>query len=91
MKRCDMVVCTAGFETASEASYLGKRIMVIPTENHFEQYFNAWDFQLAGLAKMRYDFKNISLSDVEIDFEAISKFRNWIGGYKEEFKKALEL
>ena len=79
------------FETASEASYLGKKVMVIPTENHFEQYFNAWDFQLAGLAKMRFDFKNISTYDVELNRIAIGKFRSWICGYKEEFKRALEL
>ena len=91
MKKCDMVVCTAGFETASESSYLGKKVMVIPTENHFEQYFNAWDFQLAGLAKMRFDFKNISVYDTEISFDSITKFRCWVNRYKEEFKKALEL
>ncbi len=91
MKRCEMVVCTAGFETASESSYLGKKVMVIPTENHFEQYFNAWDFHLNGLAKMRFNFKNISTNDVEIDKNSIDVFRHWVDSYKDEFKKALEL
>lgn len=90
MKRCEMVVCTAGFETASEASYLGKKVTVIPTGNHFEQYFNAWDFQLNGLAKMKFDFRNLSKS-MEIDQIAIGSFRSWVDSYKDEFKKALEL
>lgn len=91
MKKCEMVVCTAGFETASEASYLGKKVMVIPTKNHSEQYFNGWDFQLNGLAKMRHDFKNISKSDVKLDKKAIGKFKNWVNSYKDKFKEALEL
>jgi uncharacterized protein (TIGR00661 family) len=91
MKRCEMVVCTAGFETASEASYLGKKVMVIPTNNHFEQYFNAWDFQLNGLARMKFNFKDISTSTIQIDYTSVEKFRSWVNSYKDEFKKALEI
>src|SRR5579862_2620162 len=84
MKKCEMVVCSAGFETASEASYLGKKVMVIPTENHTEQYFNGWDFQLNGLAKLKQNFKNISTEDVKLDTTAIKRFKKWVDSYKTE-------
>ena len=91
MKKCSMVVCTAGFETASEASYLGKKVMVIPTANHFEQYFNAWDFQLNGLARMKFDFRNLSIASVEKETHSIEKFKKWVDSYEEVFNKALNL
>jgi len=43
------VVCTAGFESACEAAYLGKPLLLIPVENHVEQYLNACDAERAGL------------------------------------------
>jgi uncharacterized protein (TIGR00661 family) len=91
MRRCDMVVCTAGFETSSEAAYLGKKVMVIPTPKHVEQYFNAWDFQLAGLAKMRHDFDNIDRSEVTVNNKQIDKFRLWVDTYKEQYKTVLNI
>lgn len=35
------VLCGAGFETPAEAMFLGKKLMVIPMKNQFEQYCNA--------------------------------------------------
>ncbi len=35
------VLCGAGFQTPAEALYLGKKLMVIPMEQHFDQYYNA--------------------------------------------------
>jgi uncharacterized protein (TIGR00661 family) len=91
MRRADMVVCTAGFETASEAAYLGKKVMMIPTPNHVEQYYNAWDFQLAGLARMRKDFDDLDLSDTNLNSQAIEKFRAWVDSYKARFISVLGL
>jgi uncharacterized protein (TIGR00661 family) len=91
MKKCDMVVCTAGFETSSEAAYLGKKVMVIPTPNHVEQHFNAWDFQMAGLAKMRFNFDNISKDEVTKNQKQLEKFHEWVDTYKDKFKKVLEI
>ena len=91
MKRCDMVVCTAGFETASEAAYLGKKIMMIPTPNHIEQYYNAWDFQLAELSKIRRDFIDIHLWEMEVNKKAVETFRKWVDSYRERLKNALKI
>lgn len=35
------VLCGAGFETPAEALYLGKKLMVIPMKNQYEQFLNA--------------------------------------------------
>lgn len=35
------VLCGAGFETPAEAMHLGKKLMVIPMKNQYEQMFNA--------------------------------------------------
>ena len=43
MATCKGVATTAGFESVCEAMYLGKPIMVVPVEGHFEQYCNAMD------------------------------------------------
>jgi len=44
------VACTAGFESVNEAAWLGKPLLVVPVENHVEQYLNALDAEKAGLA-----------------------------------------
>lgn len=44
------VACTAGFESLSEAAWLGKPLLVVPVANHVEQHLNALDAQKAGLA-----------------------------------------
>ncbi|MEJ7779676.1 MAG: glycosyltransferase family protein [Daejeonella sp.] len=35
------VLCGAGFETPAEALYLGKKLMVVPMKNQYEQHLNA--------------------------------------------------
>jgi uncharacterized protein (TIGR00661 family) len=35
------VLCGAGFETPAEALFLGKKLMVIPMKNQYEQHLNA--------------------------------------------------
>mgnify|MGYP001470858825 CR=1 FL=1 len=41
------VLCGAGFETPAEALYLGKKLLVVPMKNQYEQHLNA-----AALAEM---------------------------------------
>jgi uncharacterized protein (TIGR00661 family) len=47
MATAEAVLCGAGFETPAEALFLGKRILVIPMKNQYEQQCNA-----AALASM---------------------------------------
>lgn len=37
MARCSGLVCTVGFESVSEAMYLGQLMLGVPVEEHFEQ------------------------------------------------------
>ncbi|TGE28395.1 glycosyltransferase family protein [Hymenobacter metallicola] len=47
LSRCAGVLCGAGFETPAEALYLGKKLLVIPMKNQYEQSCNA-----AALARL---------------------------------------
>ena len=49
MAECKYVACTAGFESLSEAAYLGKPLFLVPVENHVEQQINAIDAARSGL------------------------------------------
>ncbi|MAS53028.1 MAG: UDP- glucuronosyltransferase [Pimelobacter sp.] len=42
------VVCTAGFETVSEAMWLGTPALMVPTPGHYEQRCNAVDAEAVG-------------------------------------------
>jgi len=44
------VLCGAGFETPSEALFLGKKLMVIPMKNQYEQHCNAEALDQLGIA-----------------------------------------
>ncbi|MEM6326285.1 MAG: glycosyltransferase family protein [Bacteroidota bacterium] len=48
MARCRGVVCTAGFESVSEAMWLGKPVCMAPTPGHYEQRCNAHDAEAQG-------------------------------------------
>ena len=41
LSSCEGILCNAGFETPSEALYLGKKLMVIPMKRQYEQECNA--------------------------------------------------
>jgi uncharacterized protein (TIGR00661 family) len=42
------LVTTAGFESVCEAMYMGKPVLMVPVENHFEQWCNARDASSCG-------------------------------------------
>jgi hypothetical protein len=50
------VVTTAGFESACEAAFLGKPVVMVPVEGHLEQMLNAADGERAGLGIARETF-----------------------------------
>lgn len=52
LEGCRAYVGTAGFESVCEAWYLGKPVLVVPTEGQYEQTLNAWDAARAGAAKV---------------------------------------
>ncbi|TRX60705.1 glycosyl transferase [Fulvivirga sp. M361] len=49
----DGVLCGAGFETPSEALFLGKKLIVIPMKNQYEQQCNAAALQAMGVPVLK--------------------------------------
>ncbi len=53
LSSCEGILCNAGFETPSEALYLGKKLMVIPMKRQYEQECNAEALDRLGVAVIR--------------------------------------
>jgi hypothetical protein len=77
------VVCTAGFETVSEAMWLGTPALLVPTPGHYEQRCNAADAVAAG-AGVRAETLDL---DPLLDYldghraaqaETTARFRRWV-------------
>lgn len=71
------VVCTAGFESISEAAYLGKALLMVPVQNHVEQHINSLDAQHAGLGVREDHFllsRLLEPRETQYQFE----FRKWV-------------
>mgnify|MGYP003321057847 FL=1 len=64
---CSGVICNSGFETPSEALFLGKKLLVIPMKYQFEQHMNAVALDKMGVKVLKTLNKN-----------SISKIRKWI-------------
>jgi uncharacterized protein (TIGR00661 family) len=47
---CDGIITGGGFETPAEALYLGKKILSIPIQNHYEQECNAEALKQMGIS-----------------------------------------
>jgi uncharacterized protein (TIGR00661 family) len=77
MASCRGVACTAGFESVSEAVYLGKPLLMIPVENHVEQYLNSCDAEKAGLGLRDTAFRLSRLLDFNPS-AAIANFKIWV-------------
>ena len=76
MAGCRAVACTAGFESVSEAAWLGKPLLVVPVEHHLEQVLNALDVARAGLGIADTSFELDRLLYAEIPDNR--RFREWV-------------
>lgn len=61
MASSEGVLCGAGFETPAEALYLGKKVLVIPMKNQYEQHLNAAALEKMGIPvikslKRKYEY-----------------------------------
>jgi uncharacterized protein (TIGR00661 family) len=73
------LITTAGFESVCEAMYMGKPVLMVPVEDHYEQYCNAKDAERAGAGVHSRTFD----IDKLIEYIAKSKnnkteFREWV-------------
>lgn len=79
MRRCRGLVSTSGFESISEAMYLGKPVMLFPTPRHFEQEVNALDAVHAGAGIRAESFEDLDLFlDYLPRYKSVrEQFRKW--------------
>jgi len=89
MAECRHVVCTAGFESVSEAAWLGKPLFLVPVENHVEQQVNALDAQQfgIGLAEKSFNLDRLAELPDRLPFE---KFRQWVNCAPQKLLAAME-
>lgn len=67
LESCHAVFCGAGFETCAESLYLGKKLLVTPVKNQYEQQCNAAALERMGV-----------LSLYEISDQSIPFLKKWI-------------
>jgi uncharacterized protein (TIGR00661 family) len=90
MKNCKGYISSAGFESICEAMYLGKPVMMIPTEGQFEQECNALDAVKsgAGISSTAFDLDKF-LDYLPKHKNPNENFKKWIAKSKELFLKHL--
>jgi uncharacterized protein (TIGR00661 family) len=77
MAECRGVVCSAGFESIAEAASMGKPILAVPVEGHFEQQLNGIDASRSGLAVTSTTFDLDRLLQAE-SRPPNERFREWL-------------
>jgi uncharacterized protein (TIGR00661 family) len=77
MTRARAVVCSAGFESLSEAIWLRKPALAVPVEGHIEQMLNANDVERAGLgvAARGFDLERLKGWKAGV---AHDRFADWV-------------
>ncbi len=88
---CQAYISTAGFDSISEAAYLQKNILMVPTKNHFEQKCNAKDAERVGLAINADNFDlSLIIDKTKNRNEAAFTFKKWVDEYSNKIVKILE-
>ncbi len=90
MAECRNVVCTAGFDSVSEAAWLGKPLFLVPVENHVEQQVNAIDAQQFGIGLAETSFNLDRLAELPARLP-VEKFRAWLDNAPQKLFEAIEL
>lgn len=77
---CRAYVGSAGFESICEAFWLGKPVLAVPTEGHFEQRLNGWDAQRVGAARFGTyeDLDDFWANPPVPSRAAVRDFREWV-------------
>jgi len=78
MESCRGLATSAGFESVSEAAFLGKPVLMVPTKGHFEQHCNALNAQKIGVGVYSPDFNLTRLIEYEKKFQPNAGFQEWI-------------
>ncbi len=91
MAQCSGLVCTAGFEAVAEALYLGKPVLSVPVEGHFEQYCNALDAAAVGAGVFSHAFEiERLLPFLDTQSPPSEAFREWVASADATFIREIE-
>jgi len=90
MSSCKGYLTTAGFESVCEAMYLGKPVLMVPVEGHYEQACNALDAKKAGAGVSSEIFDlELLLMYLPKHKEVGNEFRSWCQTTNEKFLQML--
>ena len=92
MAEASGLVSTAGFESVCEAMYLGKPVLMVPVEGHFEQFCNSRDAHYAGAGVYDKNFnidKLVSYISSNAEKEGNSVYKRWVDNGKEKIYNEL--
>lgn len=79
LSSCKALASTAGFETIAEAMYMGKPVLMVPVEGHYEQYCNARDARRSGAGIHAKKFTLTKLVNYMMFHQVnIERFRQWV-------------
>ncbi len=90
MSEAQGLASTAGFESVCEAMYLGKPVLMVPVQGHFEQFCNSRDaFKAgAGIFDTKFDLGKLVNFSSNFSYENPS-FKNWVANAKENIYKEI--
>lgn len=91
LKNCRAYISTSGFDSIAEAAYLGKKIMMLPIKNHFEQDYNAIDATRAKIAitNSKLDIAPL-LEENNQAFSGGLTYRKWCDEYENKITDLIE-
>lgn len=83
MSKARGLASTAGFESVCEAMYLGKPVMMVPVQGHYEQFCNSRDAYKAGAGIFSDNFDLTKLTIFSSTFDGNNSwFKNWVANAK---------
>lgn len=79
MSKAKGLASTAGFESVCEAMYLGKPVLMVPIEGHYEQFCNSRDAYKAGAGVFSDTFDLSQLVNISSKFNTENRFyKDWV-------------
>lgn len=90
MSKSKGLASTAGFESVCEAMYLGKPVLMVPVQGHYEQFCNSRDAFKAGAGIFSDKFDIGKLANFSITFDGENPwFKNWAANGKHRIYKEI--
>jgi uncharacterized protein (TIGR00661 family) len=90
MSKAKGLASSAGFESVCEAMYLGKPVLMVPIQGHYEQFCNSRDAYKAGAGIFSDKFDLSKLANFSATFDGNNPwFKNWVANAKQRIYKEI--